>query len=78
MSNNKKNWASGLKDGTPVYAPADKLVINGQIIFNPQNVHYRIAGFMPVVDVQPAEPAPVGYHWSPVKWEVQVLQIVRL
>ena len=79
MSKINKKWASGLgADGTPVYAPAGAIEVNGRLVIDPLDVHYRIAGYMPVVDVAPTEPAPVGYHWSPVKWEVQVLQIVRI
>lgn len=78
MSSINKKWASGLKDGKPIYAPADKLVINGQIIFNPQDVHYRIAGYLPVVDKAPTDPAPEGYHWQDVSWAKELLQIVRV
>lgn len=79
MSKINKKWARGLgTDGLPVYAPAGAIEVNGRLVINPLDVHYRIAGYMPVVDVAPAEPAPVGYHWAPAKWEIQVLQIVRL
>ena len=51
------------------YGP-DTLTINGRKVYNPQAVHYRIAGYMPVVTAPPSEPAPEGYHYEPLGWEI--------
>ena len=50
------------------YGP-DTLTINGRKVYNPQAVHYRIAGYLPVVTDLPSDPAPEGYHWEPRGWE---------
>ena len=78
MAKYNYKWASDVIGGKPVYAPANKIVINGQIILNPHDVHYRIAGYLPVVDNPPTTPAPEGYHWEPASWAKELLQIARV
>lgn len=78
MAKTNYNWASDVIDGKPVYAPADRLIVNGQVVLNPKEVHYRIAGYLPVVDNPPTEPAPEGYHWDPTSWTKEIDRIARV
>ena len=53
------------------YGP-DTLTINGRKVYNPQAVHYRIAGYLPVVDVMPPyDTTPEGKHWEPRGWKIE-------
>ena len=52
-----------------IYAP-DTVTVAGRKVYNPQTVHYRLAGYLPVVDRAPTEPAPEGYHWERKGWAV--------
>lgn len=58
-----------LNGGAIEYAP-DMLTIEGRKVYHPKAVHYRIAGYLPVVETAPSEPAPEGYHYEPHGWEV--------
>lgn len=73
-----RKWASGIKDGKPVYAPAAALTVGGRLIIAPKDVHYRMAGYLPVVDEAPTNPAPDGYHWAAKEWRKEAAQIVRV
>jgi hypothetical protein len=59
-----RKWASGLVNGSPNYARADVIVVNGRRVYNPTDSHYRAAGFLPVVDEPPGAPAPEGKHYE--------------
>lgn len=64
MNINRK-WASGIgADGNPVYAQKDAIVIDGRTVLGPKDKHYEAAGYLPVVDEPPSEPAPEGYHYE--------------
>ena len=74
-----RSWASELgADGQPVYAPRYAITVNGRKIYNPKDKHYRLAGFLPVVEVPPSEPPAEGYHWEPRGWEAQENAIRRV
>ena len=57
-----------LVDGAITYAPRS-LVIDGREIWNPRAETYAAAGYLPVVEASPSEPAPEGYHYTPDGWE---------
>ena len=57
-----------LNEGEIEYGP-DTLTIEGRTVYNPKAVHYRIAGYLPVVDAAPSDPPREGYHWAPDGWE---------
>ena len=57
-----------LNEGAIEYAP-DTLTIEGRKVYNPKAVHYRIAGYLPVVDAPPSEPPREGYHYTSDGWE---------
>jgi len=78
MDNINRNWASGIgEDGSPVYAPLFSLVVNGVTVYNPKAVHYRAAGYVPVVTAYPAEPASEGKHWEASGWEADSTSVRR-
>jgi hypothetical protein len=52
-----------LNDGAIEYGP-DSLTIGGRKVYNPKAVHYRVAGYLPVVETSPTDPAPEGYHYE--------------
>ena len=52
------------------YGP-DTLTINGRNVYNPQAVHYRIAGYLPVIDEMPETPPAEGWHYEPRGWELR-------
>lgn len=52
-----------LNEGVVEYAP-DTLTIEGRKVYNPKAVHYRIAGYLPVVEASPREPPREGYHYA--------------
>ena len=52
-----------LNEGAIEYGP-DTLTINERKVYNPKAVHYRIAGYLPVVETPPSDPAPDGYHYE--------------
>ena len=56
-----------LNEGAIEYGP-DTLTINGRKVYNPKAVHYRIAGYLPVVETSPSDPAPEGYHYEARGW----------
>lgn len=55
-------------DGTPDYAPA-AFSFEGRDYWHPMPEDCHDAGFVPVVDAQPTDPAPEGYHYDPLGWE---------
>ena len=57
-----------LNEGAIEYGP-DSLTINERRIYYPKAVHYRIAGYLPVVEASPSEPPSEGYHYAPDGWE---------
>ena len=59
------------------YGP-DTLTINGRKVYNPQAVHYRIAGYLPVVDYPPPSEHREGYHWERGAWQKVDGEITRL
>ena len=52
------------------YGP-DTLTIDGRKVYNPQAVHYRIAGYLPVIDEMPETPPAEGWHYEPRGWELR-------
>ena len=52
-----------LNDGAIEYGP-DSLTIEWRTVYNPKAVHYRIAGYLPVIETPPSDPAPEGYHYE--------------
>ena len=67
-----RKWASGMgEDGNPVYAPAGTITVNGHKVYNPTDKHYRLAGFLPVVDEPPSQTPALGWHYEPRGWEEQ-------
>lgn len=71
-------WASDVVNGKPVYAPADRLTVNGRVVLSPKDVHYRIAGYLPVIDKAPTTPAAEGYHWEATSWVKEINIIARV
>lgn len=59
------------------YGP-DTLTINGRKVYNPQAVHYRIAGYLPVVTEMPETPPAEGWHYEPRGWEVAEGKVRRV
>ena len=57
-----------LNEGAIEYGP-DTLTINGRKVYYPKAVHYRIAGYLPVVEASPSVPPREGYHYTPDGWE---------
>ena len=57
-----RNFAKPKADMTPEYAP-DVLVINGRKVYNPQAVHCKIAGYLPLSPDWPVDP-PEGKHYE--------------
>ena len=72
------NWASDVKAGVPVYAPLEKITVDGRTVYDPKDVHYRIAGYLPVVDKAPTTPATDGYHWEATSWQKETDKISRV
>ena len=72
-----RNFAKPREDMTPEYAP-DVLEINGRKVYNPQAVHYRIAGYLPVVTEMPETPPAEGWHYEPRGWEVAEGKVRRV
>lgn len=56
-----------LIDGAITYAPT-ALVIDGREIWNPRAETYAAAGYLPVVETPPSDPAPEGYHYEARGW----------
>ena len=67
MANTNRNFGK-LTGGELTYAPRS-LTIDGREIWNPRAETYARAGYLPVVEASPSEPAPEGYHWAPDGWE---------
>ena len=57
-----RNYAKPRADMTPEFAP-DVLVINGRKVYNPKDVHCRIAGYLPLSYEMPVDP-PQGKHYE--------------
>lgn len=57
-----RNFAKPREDMTPEFAP-DVLVINGRKVYNPKDVHCRIAGYLPLSYDAPVDP-PQGKHYE--------------
>ena len=57
-----------LNEGAVEYGP-DTLTIEGRKVYNPKAVHYRIAGYLPVVEASPSDPPREGYYYAPDGWE---------
>ena len=65
-----RKWASGIgADGQPVYAPKNAIVVEGRTVLGPKDKHYRLAGYLAVVDERPTNPAPDGWHYEARGWE---------
>ena len=69
MANINRNFGK-LVDGAITYAPRS-LIIDGREIWNPRAETYARAGYLPVVEASPSEPAPEGYHYTPDGWEAR-------
>ena len=50
-----------------VFAP-DAFKFEGRDYIHPTAEDYTKAGFLPVIDEPPADPAPEGMHWEPAGW----------
>ena len=49
--------------------PAPRAVrIGGTVVCNPTAEQYEAAGYLPVVDERPSQPAPNGYHYEAQGW----------
>ena len=56
-----------------------RIALNGEIVYAPQMIwpnpnpptaaEYAAAGWLPVINEPPTEPAPQGKHWEPQGWE---------
>ena len=68
MASINRNFGK-LTGGELTYAPRS-LIIDGREIWNPRAETYAQAGYLPVVEASPSEPAPDGYHYEPRGWEV--------
>lgn len=55
--------------GMIVYAPNAVRTERG-IVVSPDADTYAAAGWLPVVDEPPIDPAPDGYHYEPRGWEI--------
>lgn len=62
MANINRNFGK-LVDGAITYAPRS-LFIDGREIWNPRAETYAAAGYLPVVETSPSDPAPEGQHWE--------------
>lgn len=67
MANINRKYGK-LTDGELTYAPT-ALIIDGREIWNPRAETYAAAGYLPVIDEQPTDPAPDGYHYEAKGWE---------
>lgn len=63
-----RHWGK-LEDGAISYftGPLRK---GDRYIVKPTADDFRSLGWLPVIDEQPSEPAPEGYHYAPVGWSV--------
>lgn len=57
-----RNYAKPRADMTPEFAP-DVLEINGRKVYNPKDVHCRIAGYLPLSPEWPVD-SPQGKHFE--------------
>ena len=57
-----RNFAKPREDMTPEFAP-DVLEINGRKVYNPKEVHCKIAGYLPLSPDWPVDP-PEGKHYE--------------
>ena len=69
MANINRNFGKLDEQGALTYAPRS-LTIDGREVWNPRAETYARAGYLPVVDAAPSEPAPEGYHYEPRGWEI--------
>ncbi len=68
MARINRNFAKGLKaDGTPGFAPT-AFNFEGRDYLHPTAADYAAAGYLPVVDDYPSEPAPESYHYEAISW----------
>ena len=67
MASTNRNFGK-LIEGAITYAPT-VLILDGRTIINPNAESYAVAGYLPVAEASPSEPAPEGYHWAPDGWE---------
>jgi hypothetical protein len=58
-----RNFARLTEAGGIEFGP-DALAFKDGTVYNPKGVHYRIAGYLPVVETPPSDPPPVGSHWK--------------
>ena len=58
-----RNFAKPREDMTPEFAP-DVLEINGRKVYNPKEVHCKIAGYLPLSPDWPVDDPPEGKHWE--------------
>ena len=65
-----------LNGGAIEYGP-DTLTIEGRKVYNPKAVHYRIAGYLPVVEASPSDPPPEGFHYEPKEEGMEDGEIVH-
>ena len=74
---NRKYGRLNAETGVVEYAPTS-LIIGGRLVMNPQAAHYAQAGFLPVVDAFPSDPAPEGYHYEAKGWEEHGGSLLRV
>ena len=53
-----------LQDGSLQYAP-ESFNYNGKDYIHPTPAEFKMVGMLPIVTVQPSQPAPSGYHYEP-------------
>ena len=64
MARTNRNFGRlNAETGEIEYAPTS-LTIGGRLVMNPQAAHYAQAGYLPVENAAPSEPAPDGYHYE--------------
>lgn len=69
MANTNRNFGKLDEHGAITYAPT-AIVIDGREIWNPRAETYAAAGYLPVVETPPSDPAPEGYHYERNGWAI--------
>lgn len=58
-----RNFTRLTETGEIEFGP-DALAFKDGTVYNPKEVHYRIAGYLPVIESAPSDPPPEGSHWK--------------
>jgi hypothetical protein len=64
-----KSFGKILQDNKLEYAP-EAFKHDGVDYLHPTADDYKAVGYLPVVQSNPSEPAPSGYHYAPDGWEI--------